>query len=176
MRRIDFGFATTALSAVVLLSLSACGGGGGKSTSVGTLPAAVSVLPAAVQAFDTLKTFHFTLTHENGTSPIPNGLQLVSADGDVAVPDRMHATIEAKVGDQTVRVEIIGVGDQGWMTNPFNRQWQPLPSGTTIKDIFDPTQGVKAIIGSLQNAQVVGQEKVGDAQTWHVRAISNRTP
>ena len=54
------------------------------------------------------------------------------------------------------------------MTNPFNRQWQPLPSGTTIKDIFDPAQGVKAIIGSLQNAQVTGQEKVGGAQTWHV--------
>jgi hypothetical protein len=126
------------------------------------------VLPAAVQAFGSLQTFHFSLTHENGTSPIPNGLQLVSADGDVVVPDRMHAAIEAKVGNQTVKVEIIGVGEQGWMTNPFNRQWQPLPSGTTIKDIFDPAQGVKAIIGSLQNAQVVGQEKVGGVQTWHV--------
>ena len=81
----------------------------------------------------------------------------------------MHANIEAKVGDQTVKVEVIGVGDQGWMTNPFNRQWQPLPNGTTIKDIFDPAQGVKAIIGSLQDAQVVGQEKVDGADTWHVK-------
>ena len=31
-----------------------------------------------------------------------------------------------------------------------------------------PAQGVKAIIGSLQNAQVTGEEKVGGAQTWHV--------
>jgi len=121
-----------------------------------------------VEAFEALETFHFSLTHENGTSPIPNGLQLVSADGDVVVPDRMRAEVEAKVSNQTVRVEIIGVGDEGWMTNPFNRQWQPLPSGTTIKDIFDPAQGVKAIIGSLQNAQVTGEEKVGGAQTWHV--------
>jgi hypothetical protein len=160
-----------ALFAVAIVILSACGGGGGGGTptSTGTLPPAVSVLPAAVQAFSSLQTFHFSLAHENGTSPIPNGLQLVSADGDVIVPDRMDANIEAKVGDQTVKVEIIGVGDQGWMTNPFNRQWQPLPSGTTIKDIFDPAQGVKAIIGSLQNAQVVGQEKVGGAQTWHVK-------
>ena len=87
----------------------------------------------------------------------------------MVVPDRMDAKVEAKVGDQTVKVEIIGVGDQGWMTNPFNRQWQPLPSGTTIKDIFDPAQGVKAIIGSLQDAQVIGQEKVDGVQAWHVK-------
>ena len=164
MRR---AYSVAAMICAVIL-LAACGGGGGTSTPAGTLPPASSVLPAAVQVFDTLQTFHFSLTHENGTSPIPNGLQLVSADGDVIVPDRMHANIEAKVGNQTVRVEVIGVGDQGWITNPFNREWQPLPSGTTIKDIFDPAQGVKAIIGALQNAQVAGQEKVDGAETWHV--------
>ena len=168
MRRNGLEVAVAAACGALLLACAACGGGGGGSPTSGPLPPATSVLPAAVQAFDSLQTFHFSLTHENGTSPIPNGLQLVSADGDVVVPDRMHAAIEAKVGNQTVKVEIIGVGEQGWMTNPFNRQWQPLPSGTTIKDIFDPAQGVKAIIGSLQNAQVVGQEKVGGVQTWHV--------
>ena len=169
MKRTGLAIAIAAPFGAFLLALAACGGGGKSTTSTGTLPPAGSILPAAVRAFDSLQTFHFNLTHENGTSPIPNGLQLVSADGDVVVPDRMHANIEAKVGNQTVKVEIIGVGDQGWMTNPFSRQWQPLPSGTTIKDIFDPTQGVKAIIGSLQNAQVAGQEKVGGAQTWHIK-------
>ena len=168
MRRNGLEVAVAAACGALLLACAACGGGGGGSPTSGPLPSADSVLPVAVEAFEALETFHFNLTHENGTSPIPNGLQLVSADGDVVVPDRMHAAIEAKVGNQTVKVEIIGVGDQGWMTNPFNRQWQPLPSGTTIKDIFDPAQGVKAIIGSLQNAQVTGEEKVGGAQTWHV--------
>jgi lipoprotein LprG len=167
MRRRNLFVATFA--GLVAIVYVACGGGGGTSTPSGTTPPASSVLPAAIQAFDSLQTFHFTLTHENGTTPIPNGLQLVSADGDVVVPDRMHAAIEAKVGNQTVKVGVIGVGNEGWMTNPFNRQWQPLPSGTTIKDIFDPTQGIKAIVGSLQNAQVVGQEKVGGVQTWRVK-------
>ncbi len=160
-------YAAAIVSGLATVLVTACGGGA-KSTSTSTLPPASSVLPQAIQAFDSLQTFHFTLTHQNGTTPIPNGLQLVSADGDVVVPDRMHATIEAKAGKQTVRVEVIGVGSEGWMTNPFNRQWQPLPNGTTIKDIFDPTQGVKAIIGSLQNAEVVGQGKVDGADTWHV--------
>ena len=162
----------SAIAAVVLGILSTLAvscGGGGKSTPSGTVPPASSVLPAAIQAFDAVQTFHFNLTHENGTTPIPNGLQLVSADGDVVTPDRMHANIEAKAGGQTVRVEVIGVGSEGWMTNPFNRQWQPLPSGTSIKDIFDPTQGVKAIVGSLQNPTVVGQEKVGGTQTWRIK-------
>ena len=165
MRPNTFAVAIVGFGAILF---SACGGGK-STTTTGTLPPASSILPAAIQAFDALTTFHFSLTHENGTTPIPNGLQLVSADGDVIVPDRMHAALEAKINNTTVRVEVIGVGNEGWITNPFNRQWQPLPSGTTIKDIFDPTQGVKAIIGSLQNAQVVGQEKVGGAQTWHVK-------
>ncbi len=164
MRRICAAIIVSGLTAV----LAAACGGGGKSTSTSTLLPASSVLPQAIQAFDSLQTFHFTLTHQNGTTPIPNGLQLVSADGDVIVPDHLYASITAKAGNQTVMVQVIGIGSQGWITNPFNRQWQPLPNGTTISDFFDPTQGVKAVIGSLQNAEVVGQEKVDGVDTWHV--------
>lgn len=168
MRRHGVALVIAAALGALLIALAACGGGGKSTGTAAPLPSADTVLPGAVTAFDSMKTFHFNLTHENGASPIPNGLMLVSADGNVIVPDHMHAAIEAKAGDQTVRVEVIGIGDQGWITNPFNRQWQPLPSGTTIKDIFDPAQGVKAIIGSLQGGQVTSEENVQGVQTYHV--------
>ncbi|MGD0765931.1 MAG: LppX_LprAFG lipoprotein [Dehalococcoidia bacterium] len=155
-----------ALLAPLVMALTACGGG--KKTETGPLPAAADVLSQATQAFDTMTTFHFLLEHENGTSPIPAGLQIVTAEGDVIVPDRLYAKLDARAGTQPVRVEVIGVGDDGWLTNPFTRQWQPLPSGTTIKDIFNPTEGIKAAIGSLQDAQVTGAEEVGGVQTYHL--------
>jgi lipoprotein LprG len=150
----------------VLLAV-ACGGGGGGGEG-GPLPAADDVLAGLVARVDALKTFHFRLEHENGTSPIPLGLDLETAEGDVVVPDRMSAEIGAKANGAVVQVKVIGVGDKGWITNPFSREWQPLPEGTNIKDVFDPAAGVKAVVGALTNAKVVKEEKVAGVSTYLV--------
>jgi lipoprotein LprG len=157
-----------ALLAALTLALAACGDGKKTNTDTGPLPPAADVLAQATKAFDTMTTFNFRLEHENGTSPIPAGLEIVTAEGDIIVPDRMYAKLEAKAGTQPVRVEVIGVGDEGWLTNPFTRQWQPMPSGTSIKDMFNPTQGIKAAIGSLQDAQVIGTDDVDGVQAYHL--------
>jgi hypothetical protein len=153
--------------AVSLVASTGCGGSK-KTEPTGPLPSADEVLSKASQAFSTLETFHFRLEHENGASPIPTGLKLETADGNVVVPDRMYAKLEAKAGTQPVRVEVIGVGQEGWITNPFTRKWQPLPSGTTIDDIFDPTKGVEAVISALENAQVTAEEKVDGVVTYRI--------
>ncbi len=165
-----YAAAIVATLAVVAAFLAACGGGGSSTpaATTGPLPQPDAILSKAVDSFQAMKTFHFRLEHENGGSPIPPGLTLITADGDVIVPDRMSAKLDAKAGQQTVNVQVIGIGDQGWITNPFSRQWQPLPSGTSIKDIFDPTQGVKAIIGSLQDAQVTAEEDVDGTPCYRI--------
>ena len=150
------------------LLLAACSCGGKKQQTTGPLPPAADVLTKAVERAATMKTFHFRLEHENGVSAIPLGLGLTTAEGDVIVPDRMKAKVEAKAGTQPVRVEVIGIGDEAWMTNPFNRQWQPLPSGNSLKDIFDPTQGIKAVANALQNPEVTADEQVGGVATYRV--------
>jgi hypothetical protein len=147
-----------ALAFAALLALS-CGDSGGDGTE-GPLPPGEEVLAMAVEGVDQMETFHFRLEHENGTSSIPLDLQLVKAEGDVVTPDRMWAKLETKAGKQPVHVEVIGIGDDGWITNPFNREWQPLPSGTTIKDVFDPAQGVKVVANSLQDPRVTAEEEV----------------
>jgi len=152
---------------VLGLMLAACGGDG-EDEETGPLPSVEEILTKAVEGVDKMTTFHFRLEHENGASRIPMDLDLTTAEGDVIVPDRMWAKLEAKAGTQSVRVEVIGVGDDGWITNPFNREWQPLPSGTTITDIFDPTQGIEAVVNALEDAQVTAQEKVGGVDTYRL--------
>lgn len=152
-----------ALAFVALLALSC---GGGDEDAAEPLPPGDEVLAKAVEAVDTMETFHFRLEHENGTSRIPLDLQLVTAEGNVIAPDRLWARLETRAGTQPVRVEVIGIGDDGWITNPFNRQWQPLPSGTTINDVFDPAQGVKVVANSLQDPQVTGEEEVDGVPSY----------
>jgi hypothetical protein len=160
------GLLFSALAVLALLP-AACGGGK-KQQPTGTLPPAADVLAKAVERAAAMKSFHFRLEHENGETPIPLGLGLSTAEGDVIVPDRMEAKVEAKAGTQPVRVEVIGIGDEAWMTNPFNRQWQPLPSGNTIRDVFDPAQGIKAVANGLENAEVTAEDQVGGVATYRV--------
>jgi hypothetical protein len=155
---------------VAALSLAAAcgGGGGGKETSPtpATLPPADEVLSKAVERVGTVKSFHFRLEHENGYSPLPLDLKLRTAEGDIQVPDRMKADLEAEVGGATLKVQIVGIGDEAWMTNPFSREWQPLPAGTSISSIFDPAAGVQAVANSLQDVSVTGVEKVEGENTY----------
>jgi hypothetical protein len=146
---------------------AACGGGGEKATPTpANLPQADEILPKVVERVATLKSFHFRLEHENGLSSMPLDLKLKTAEGDIQVPDRMEAKLEAEAGGALMRVEVIGIGDEGWMTNPFSHQWQALPEGTTISAIFDPAAGIQAVAGSLQEVRVAGVEKVGGDNTY----------
>jgi hypothetical protein len=146
---------------------AACGGGGEKAAPTpATLPPADEILPKVVERVGAVKSFHFRLEHENGLSPMPLDLKLKTAEGDVQVPDRMKAKLEADVAGALLRVEVVGIGEEGWMTNPFSHEWQPLPAGTTISAIFDPAAGIQAVAGSLQDVRVVGVEKVGGDNTY----------
>jgi hypothetical protein len=158
-----------AMLVAVLSLVVACGGGGGgdkSSPTPATLPPVDQVLPKAVERVGTVKSFHFRLEHENGTSPLPLNLKLRTAEGDIQVPDRMKADLEAEVGGATLKVSIVGIADEAWMTNPFSRQWQPLPAGTNISAIFDPAAGIAAVARSLQDVRVTGMEKVDGENTY----------
>jgi hypothetical protein len=166
MTRRWFGLLAALIGA---LALAACGGGGGgqeAAATTGPLPAAGEILSRVVDRVATVKSFHFRLEHENGLSPIPLDLKLRTAEGDVEVPGRIQARLDAEAGGALMRVEVIGIEDKAWMTNPFSDEWQELPKGTTISAIFDPAGGIQAVARSLQDVSVNGVENVGGSDTY----------
>ena len=158
------------LLAVLLAVLPLAAACGGDSEEAGDTPTALpppeEILPKVVERVAAVESFNFRLEHEGGLSPIPLGLKLRTADGAIIVPDRMQAKLEAEAAGTLVRVEVIGIGEEGWITNPFSREWQPLPSGTTISAIFDPAAGITAVANSLQEVSVAGIERVGGRETY----------
>jgi hypothetical protein len=103
-----FGLLAALLGA---LALAACGGGGGQkaAATTGPLPTASEILSRVVDRVATVKSFHFRLEHENGLSPIPLDLKLRTAEGDVEVPGRIQAKLDAEAGGALLRVEVIGI-------------------------------------------------------------------
>ena len=143
--------------------LPACGGDG-----EGEAPPADEIVAKAAAAAGGLRSFHFRLDHENGTTPILMGLELVSAEGEVAPPDRLQAEVRAKaMGSVSVTVNVVGIGERAWVTNPFTRQWQEQRD-VRIGDIADPARLVVGVLQGVREARVVKRTEVDGADVYQL--------
>lgn len=153
--------------AVFLATDSDSGDADGSATAVAT-PAtgltAEALLQQAAQRAGELTSFHFELTHENGSTPLPLNLELTSAEGDVVVPGRLRAEVDAEASGFDVSVDVVGIDDQTWVTNPFTRDWQELP-GTNIRDFADPAALVSGLLPSVENPTLGEPESIGGVDT-----------
>lgn len=143
------------------------GGGSGIATPIGPEGDAEEILEEAVQRTRELSSFHFVLTHENGSTPLPMNLNLISAEGDIVVPDRMRAVVDAEALGINVTVDVIGIESRTWVTNPFTRQWQELQN-TNIRDFADPAALVSGLLPSIEDARLSEGGRIGGADTHRV--------
>lgn len=161
------------LAPLLALAFVGCGGGS-DSKPPSNAPAAVDLLNKSGAATKAAKSFHFNFTQENGTMPMPLSFRLVSAEGDYAAPDRIKAGVKAKAASANVSVDVIGVGERTWITNPFTRKWQSLPD-TTVSDIADPSAIVGALLNGLKDPKVVGEQDIDGVKTYRVAGTIDST-
>ena len=151
---------------LVALALAACGGNGESKPPAGA-PSPAEQLNRSAAAVKNAKSFHFDFTQENGTLPMPLNFRLVSAEGDYQAPDRIKAGVKAKASSANVSVDVIGIAERTWITNPFTRRWQGLPD-TTVADIADPSAIAGALLAGLKDAKVAGEAQVDGVKTYRV--------
>ncbi|HWO93396.1 MAG TPA: LppX_LprAFG lipoprotein [Dehalococcoidia bacterium] len=128
------------------------------------------VLAEAADTFAALDSFHFTLTHENGATPFVFDLDLREAEGDIAAPDSLRTHVKADRGAVTVELDVVNIGEDIWVTDPFSGQWQKIDDPDfDIGDLFDPQAGIPDVLRGLQNAEMDGTERIGDVETIRFR-------
>ncbi len=145
------------------LVVSACRGGSGDSDAD-----AADVLKRGAERMDRVKSFHFDLTHENGTSQIVRNLQMVSATGDVVPPDRLRLDAKAKAGPLNIAVGIIAIPGASYITNPLTGRWEQ--EQISVSQFFDPATGVTALMRAATNPRVTGTEKVEGRNVYRIEA------
>ena len=129
---------------------------------------AEEILAKAGERFDSLHTFHFKLTHEGGGTPIALGLEMVEAEGDVATPDRMVVTIQARASGLFLEVTAISIGDDTYLTNPFTREYEDLTGVITPGGFFDPAEGIGTIIKRSIDPSLVAEETLGGIAAYRL--------
>src|SRR5215471_2031634 len=111
------------LLALVLI-LTACGGG----TST---PTAQELIANAQAAIRKVTSDHFNLMVDHpGTSGL---LTIMSADGDILVPDKLKANANALILGSVEKIQIIAIGSKDYVTDPVTGKWQLFPG-----QVFDP--------------------------------------
>jgi hypothetical protein len=165
-------------SAALLLALAvfgfACDGddSNGTTTPTDATPvAAAEALNRAERALNDLQSFHFLLSHENGGSPIALGLVMNQAEGDLNKPDQVRASVEAMAAGLNVEVQFITVGQNVWITNPFNGRWQELNTDVAGNTFFDPSTGVGAAIEAVKDPTIGPGEELDGTPTFLIEGL-----
>lgn len=85
------------------------------------------------------------------------GATFNAAEGKYLAPDSAQALLDAAVGEVSIQMATVAIGDQVWLTNPLTGAWELLPAATGFNPaiLFDRDEGWAVILPALQDARVV---------------------
>ncbi len=136
-------------------------------------PLPSSVLEQSAQRMESLKSLAFSLEHLEGVTTLIPGLAMRKVDGRVALPDRFELTVDAEVTSFSafVRIEVIVIGDEGYMTDPLSGQWRQVSPDALPFNFADLGNTLSGIVMTIKDPSFVDiNEEVG---IWRIRGTVN---
>lgn len=154
---------------LVLGLISACDDDDGDENSNGASFDAQEVVSNAADTLEATESFHFVLSHENGGTAIIQDMIMTGAEGNVVRPDSLQAELQAETMGQQLNLQMVGIDDRTWLTNPFNpEQWQQMPD-VRAQDILN-LQAVPEVMRQVENPEAVGSESIAGVDSYRARA------
>lgn len=154
----------TALMMAALFVFSGCA-----AKPAAVILTAPEILSKSSDNMQAAKSFHFLMEHSEGGTPIGSGIQMTKLDGDIVSPDKLQVTIDGTFSGMAVQVKLIAADGKTMMTNPLSGGWEEVSDTFKVLTVFDPGNGIAAIIKGLTNATMLGDEKIGDIMCYHLK-------
>ncbi len=127
---------------------------------------AKQIATSAAEKLEATDQLHFVI--ERTGVQAPGALALQQAEGDVIIPDKIRAKVQASTFGITSELGIVAIGDQQWMTNPLSGQWQALATEAmpvNLRLFFDPQSGVAGLLRTGEWTEVAS-----DGGVYTIRA------
>lgn len=127
---------------------------------------AKQVATRAAEKLEATEQLHFVI--ERTGVQAPGALALQQAEGDVVIPDKIRAKVQASTFGITSELGVVAIGDQQWMTNPLSGQWQALAADAmpvNLRLLFDPQSGVAGLLRTGEWTEVAS-----DGGVYTIRA------
>jgi hypothetical protein len=135
-------------------------------------PTAQAIVDKAQARLGQVNAVHYLLTVDGDLSiGAAKTQKLRSAEGDLVRPDKASATAKVAMGPVNATVRFIQIGNDSYMTNLLTGKWEKVPGGLGYDPsvVFDPQNGVAAILGRISGWQYVESTTVNGVETQHVR-------
>lgn len=124
-----------------------------------------------------LTSLHFVIELSGHLTYIDPGrvLALKRAEGDVATPNNVQATLRTRTLGTTTDLNVVGIGATQWARNPLSGRWETLPPEYGTFDIGALFSGETGVAGLLRNASFEMQPEVQqDGQPQYVLATTTQ--
>jgi hypothetical protein len=130
-------------------------------------------LQKAAVANGKINSLHFLVEVKSGKAEM-RGADFQRAEGDMKQPDDFQATVKVNALFGTLSVEMKGINQEQFTTNPIMGGWLKVNKEDNIKmaALLDPNVGVRAILLNLKNPKLIGPETVNGVDTLHYQGIS----
>ncbi len=145
---------------------------------VGSAPAlarATSVdalLQQATLAMTSLRSYHFELTYEQGQTVLVRKakLHMKRARGDIERPDRLRATVEAKLGFLSVDVTVVSIQQRVWVDfKGLTGELDIEPDVARV--LLDPTALLLSAVSTIEEPRILGTGEIDGEPATHVAGI-----
>lgn len=160
------------LSVALLLAAVACSGAGPTVTPTPT-PKPVDPqeeLQRTVESLMALRSVAFDLEHLVGSTNLLPGVLMSRAYGKAVVPGEFDITVEGELLFPRSYLEIgmISLGEQAYMTNLVNGQWEEVSQAALPINLSDFGATLASIVDEVQSPRLLGQENVDGVDLYHI--------
>ncbi len=138
------------------------------SSGLGPKPTAQQVLTTMQKNFRQVSSFHLTMKTDGLGNTDASQIVIRQADGDVLMPDKIRAQADVLLSGQAVTVNLISVGDHQYITDPITGQWRVVTGMLDPRALTNPTTGIIALVGQLQNVTGATADTVNGTPCWRV--------
>ncbi len=171
MRRTIAHTAPIAALALALTLLAACGG---SSAATSSPYSATQLIQKASTNFAADSSLHFKLT---AVGIAPGTYSVTSADGDVVRPDKLQVTsgtIEPSQGF-LIGFAVVIIGSQQYIDLGDTGHFASTNVLPDLLIIFDPHQGIGAILNQFQGASTPAADNVSGVACWKITGTVDST-
>ena len=136
-------------------------------------PSPRQVIEVSGARMTALKTARFTLEQQGQSAALFFGVELNLLKGEVRMTDRFELRVEATSTfiRSFIEINIIGVGDRAFLTNPITGEWNEIPTDDLPFNFANLGHTLRDIIRSIQDPRTVGTEELDGVQSWRVKGV-----
>src|SRR5437588_11242175 len=127
-------------------------------------PTTKQLIAALQKNFRNVSAFHVTMQVNNPGKATTDGIELLNANGDIVMPDKVKAQATVMLSGQSITVNLISVANNQFITDPITGQWRVVKGLLDPRTLTNPDTGIASLIGKGQNVSKPADDNVNCRQ------------